>query len=58
MLSPVAILTMVLSIMTKFLNSKLVIMLEYQNVKIFSLRHTLQFGMMKYGHTLLVILKW
>ena len=33
-------------------------MLEYENIKIFSLRHTLQFGMMKYGHTLLVILKW
>ena len=42
------ILILVKKLMTKILNSKLVIMLEYQNTKIFLLQDILQIGLKKF----------
>ena len=47
MLSRVRLLNMLLKMMTKILNSKLVIMWEYQNINTFSQRAALQIGLKK-----------
>ena len=68
MLNQAAILTLVEKLMMKILNWKLVILLQYQNIKMFLQRVTLRIGLKKFswlknlktlfrGHMLLVILK-
>ena len=65
-MKPVDVMTLVKKLIIKILNLKLVILLEYQNIKIFLKKVTLQIGLkflwlkklkiLCHGHTLLVIL--